>query len=92
MVPGESLPNDPHPRAYQALTEICGICSKPSARPGEDHRTYQALHQAFTSDISPCDAIGTALTQTIIDEIWETPRCQMIDACLRQVTGRKVGA
>jgi hypothetical protein len=49
---------------------------------GEDHRTYQALHQAISSDISPCDTIETALTQTIIDEIWETPRCRMIEACL----------
>lgn len=82
MLPGESLPNDPHPRAHQASTEICGICGRPSARPGGDHRTYQALHQAITSDISPCAAIETALTQTIINENWETPRCRMIEACL----------
>jgi hypothetical protein len=49
---------------------------------GEGHRTYQALHQAITSKISPCDTVETALTQTIIDEIWKPPRCRMIEACL----------
>jgi hypothetical protein len=49
---------------------------------GEDHKAYQALHQAITADTRPCDAIETAFVQTIIDEIWKTQRCRMIEACL----------
>ncbi|WP_201863315.1 hypothetical protein [Microvirga soli] len=49
---------------------------------GEDHKAYQALHQAITADTRPCDAIETSFVQTIIDEIWKIQRCRMIEACL----------
>jgi hypothetical protein len=82
MVPGESLPNDPIPVRTKPRRRPAASAAGQALARGEDHRPYQALHQAITSDISPCDAIETALTQTIIDEIWETPRCRMIEACL----------
>jgi hypothetical protein len=49
---------------------------------GEDQKAYRALHRAIATDTGPRDAVEVALTQTIVDRIWDIQRWRMIEAYL----------